>query len=260
MFNDLLTFILESIDLYILIFSRMIGMLFIAPMFSRNNIPATIKVGLSMILSYIILPFILAETNIQVSTVEFIFLILKEAFTGLCIGLCAQVIFSIFISAGANADNQIGLSMANMVDISSGMQQTITGQLLNTFAFLIFLSLDIHHLIIKAMVNSFNILPIDTINVYTDAFVNLLIKIYAYVFIASIQLVIPIIIVLFLGNLLLAFMSKVMPQMNVFIVGMPFKIMVGFAIFYFTLAAIKDVVVEIFKYIIEYIYLFINVL
>ncbi|MGP1598092.1 flagellar biosynthetic protein FliR, partial [Peptoanaerobacter stomatis] len=60
MFTDLLTLVTKSMDLFILIFSRMMGMFFIAPMFSRNNIPATVKVGLSMIMSYIILPFIIS--------------------------------------------------------------------------------------------------------------------------------------------------------------------------------------------------------
>ena len=77
--------------------------------------------------------------------------------------------------------------------------------------------------------------------------------------VASIQLVIPIIIVLFLGNVLLAFMSKVMPQMNVFIVGMPFKIIVGFMIFSFTLSSVKGIILEVFKKMMEYLYLFINV-
>ena len=76
--------------------------------------------------------------------------------------------------------------------------------------------------------------------------------------VASIQLVIPIIIVLFLGNVLLAFMSKVMPQMNVFIVGMPFKIIVGFMIFSFTLSSVKGIILEVFKKMMEYLYLFIN--
>ena len=251
MFTDLLTLVTKSMDLFILIFSRMMGMFFIAPMFSRNNIPATVKVGLSMIMSYIILPFIISETELQVETAEFIFLIVKEVFTGFCIGLCANVIFNIFSAAGANADIQIGLSMAQMMDTSTGEQRTVTGQLFNAFAFLI--------LLIKAIVNSFKLLHINTINLYTDNFISFVIKLYGYVTVASIQLVIPIIIVLFLGNVLLAFMSKVMPQMNVFIVGMPFKIIVGFMIFSFTLSSVKGIILEVLKKMMEYLYLFINI-
>ena len=259
MFTDLLTLVTKSMDLFILIFSRMMGMFFIAPMFSRNNIPATVKVGLSMIMSYIILPFIISETELQVETAEFIFLIVKEVFTGFCIGLCANVIFNIFSAAGANADIQIGLSMAQMMDTSTGEQRTVTGQLFNAFAFLIFFAVDAHHLLIKAIVNSFKLLPINTINLYTDNFISFVIKLYGYVTVASIQLVIPIIIVLFLGNVLLAFMSKVMPQMNVFIVGMPFKIIVGFMIFSFTLSSVKGIILEVLNKMMEYLYLFINI-
>ena len=76
--------------------------------------------------------------------------------------------------------------------------------------------------------------------------------------VSSILLVVPIIITLFLGNILLAFMSKVMPQMNVFIVGMPFKIIVGFLIFYLSLPMIKNVVLDIFKNMSQYVFMFLK--
>lgn len=259
MFGDLSAFIMKSVELYILIFSRMMGIIFIAPMFSRNNIPATVKVGLSMIISYIILPFIILKTNLQLSSIEFLFLSLKEIFTGFCIGLCAQIVFSVFIAAGANADIQIGLSMAQIMDVSEGSNRTITGQLFNVFGFLIFFAIDAHHLLLKAIINSFEMLPIGKINLYNESFVDFIINLYGYVLVTSILLVIPIIIVLFLGNILLAFMSKVMPQMNVFIVGMPFKIIIGFMIFYFTLSSVKEVIVDVFKKMMEYLYIFINI-
>ena len=260
MFGELISFVVNSIDVYMLILARMIGMMFIAPMFSRNNIPATIKVGLSMIMSYIILPFVISNVNIDVGLSEFIFILIKEVFTGFCIGLCMILIFNIFLAAGSNADINIGLSMAQILDSSTGSNTTITGQLFNVFAFLIFLGLDIHHLLIKAIINSFELLPINTIDLYKNEFLDFLIKLNSYILISSLLIVIPIIITLFLGNILLAFISKVMPQMNVFIVGMPFKIIVGFAIFYITLSAIKGVVIDIFEKMMEYVFLLINIL
>ena len=88
---------------------------------------------------------------------------------------------------------------------------------------------------------------------------DFLIRFNAYILISSILLVVPIIITLFLGNILLAFMAKVMPQMNVFIVGMPFKIIVGFVIFYLSLPMVKNVVIEIFKKMSEYVFMFLKI-
>ena len=111
---------------------------------------------------------------------------------------------------------------------------------------------------IKAIINSFEILPINTIDIYKEGFLDFLVKLNAYILVSSILLVVPIIITLFLGNILLAFMSKVMPQMNVFIVGMPFKIIVGFLIFYLSLPMIKNVVLDIFKNMSQYVFMFLK--
>lgn len=120
------------------------------------------------------------------------------------------------------------------------------------------MALDLHHLLIKAIINSFEILPINTIDIYKEGFLDFLVKLNAYILVSSILLVVPIIITLFLGNILLAFMSKVMPQMNVFIVGMPFKIIVGFLIFYLSLPMIKNVVLDIFKNMSQYVFMFLK--
>lgn len=258
MFGELIAFVMNSVDVYMLILSRILGIIIIAPMFSRSNIPAILRVGLGMILSYVILPFVVPNINLDVSSSEFIFLLLKEMFTGFCIGLCMALIFNIFFAAGANADINIGLSMSQIFDSSIGSNTTISGQLFNVFAFLVFLSLDLHHLLIKAIINSFEILPINTIDIYKEGFLDFLVKLNAYILVSSILLVVPIIITLFLGNILLAFMSKVMPQMNVFIVGMPFKIIVGFLIFYLSLPMIKNVVLDIFKNMSQYVFMFLK--
>ena len=259
MFNELITFVMKSLDVYILILARILGMMFIAPMFSRNNIPATVKVGLSMIISYIILPFVISKVNLDVGSAEFIFIVIKEGFTGFCLGLCIAVILNIFLAAGSSADINLGLSMAQMVDPSTGSSTTPTGQLFSAFAYLVFFVLDLHQILIKSIVNSFELMPINTIDLHNTMFIPFLSKLSAYILVSSLLLVMPIIITLFLGNILLAFMAKVMPQMNVFVVGMPFKIIVGFSIFYITLAPIKSVIIDIFNKMLEYIYTFINI-
>ena len=73
MFGELISFVMNSVDVYMLILSRILGIIIIAPMFSRSNIPAILRVGLGMILSYVILPFVVPNTNLDVSSSEFIF-------------------------------------------------------------------------------------------------------------------------------------------------------------------------------------------
>ena len=73
MFGELISFVMNSVDVYMLILSRILGIIIIAPMFSRSNIPAILRVGLGMILSYVILPFVVPNINLDVSSSEFIF-------------------------------------------------------------------------------------------------------------------------------------------------------------------------------------------
>ncbi|MBS6062377.1 flagellar biosynthetic protein FliR [Criibacterium bergeronii] len=256
---DVVTFVMRSLDVYLLIFSRIIGIMTTVPVFSRNNIPAPLKVGLSMIISYIILPFIIQKTNLQVGTAEFLFLCMKEVLLGFFIGLCAQMVFNVFVGAGSNADIQIGLSMANVIDPSTGANNTLTGLLFNTFAYLLLFAADAHHLIIRAIVNSFNMVPVGQSQIYSQNLLPYIAKLVSYFMVASLLIVMPIIITLFLGNILLAFMAKVMPQMNVFIVGMPFKILVGFSIIYFTMPFIKTLIFGVFEQMIEFVYMFLRI-
>lgn len=258
MASEMTTFIMKSLDVYLLIFSRILGFVATVPFFSRNNIPAPLKVGLSMMISYIILPFVVGDVAFG-STGEFLFLVARELLIGFFMGLSATLVFNVFVSAGAHADVQIGLSMAQMVDPSSGNKNTLTGVLFTVFSYLLLLAADIHHLLIKALVNSFEIAPLGNFTIYSENFLTYTTKLMSYFMFASVLIIIPIMITLFLGNILLAFMAKVMPQMNVFIVGMPFKIIVGLAIIYFTIGFIKGLFIDVFKQMLEFLYMFLRI-
>lgn len=258
--NSFLLLLMNSMDVFFLIFARVMGIFLVAPFFSRMQVPSFVKVGLNMIISYSILPFLIYQSQMNYDFIELIFLFIKEFVLGLVIGYTAQMFFNIFISAGSLADIQMGLSMAQTVDPSTNIRMTNTGNLLTAFAYLIFFASNSHHLLIRGIVNSFALLPIGKGVFYTSNFLNYVIKLLLYVIETSLLIIMPIMIVLILGNILLAFMSKVMPQMNVFIVGMPFKIFVGFIVLVILIPHIKGLTVGIFMKISEYMYMLLRIL
>ena len=130
---------------------------------------------------------------------------------------------------------------------------------MDIFAYLIFLYIDGHHYLMRAIINSFYILPLGEVHIANDNFINFIIKLFDYLLISSITIAIPIIISIFLGNLLLAFMAKIMPQMNVFVVGMPFKIFMGLIIFIISLPYMGDLIRMIVMNIYQYLYLFLDI-
>ncbi|CBH21841.1 FliR [Acetoanaerobium sticklandii] len=259
MINELFTTVITSINVFLLILSRVIGFISVAPVYGRNGIPLYVKIGLSIIVSYIILPFLVFEISTPIGSPELIFMSFKEVITGLGLGLIAQLFFSIFASAGAIIDMELGLSMSQVYDPQIGGQVTVTSKFLDIFAYLIFLYIDGHHYLMRAIINSFYILPLGSAQISNDNFINFTSKLVSYIFVSAITIAIPIIISIFLGNLLLAFMAKIMPQMNVFIVGMPFKIFLGLIIFIISLPYIGEVIRKILMNIYEYLYLFLEV-
>lgn len=252
----------RSIDLFMLILSRMIGLFFIAPMMGRNSIPALLKLSICILLSYILLPFQLqlVELKPEVQMLELVVLLMREITIGLGLGFVAQVFFGIFLTAGAILDLEVGFSMVRLYDPQSGSQISISSKLIESFAYLIFFAVNGHHFLIRVLMNSYMVLPIRSEIMIGNNYLDFLIRLTAYMFVSAITLVIPITISIFMGNLLLAFMAKIMPQMNVFIVGMPMKIFLGLAVFFVSIPFMTQLIRKILFKMFEYMYLFNNII
>jgi len=260
MLNELFTTVIISINVFLLILSRVTGFFLSAPFFSRSNVPSVFKMGFSVIVSYIILPFMVFELGRPIGTAELVFLGLKEITIGIGLGYVAQMFFAIFVSAGALMDVQIGLSMSQVNDTELGGQVTITSRLMDIFAFLIFLYIDGHHYLMRSLINSFSVLPLGQSQVINGSFLEFIGKLMEYFFVSAITVSIPIIISIFLGDILLAFMEKIMPQMNVFIVGMPFKIFLGLTVFIISIPFMGELIRKILMEMYKYLFWFLNII
>ena len=259
MINELFSTVIGSINVFLLILARVIGFISVAPVYGRTGVPAYVKIGLSIIVSYIVFPFLVLDTLSPIGSAELIFLGFKEVIIGLGLGLIAQLFFSIFAATGALIDMELGLSMSQVYDPQIGGQVTITSKLMDVFAYLIFLYIDGHHYLMRAIINSFYILPLGSGQILNDDFLNFLVKLISYLFVSAVTIAMPIIISIFLGNLLLAFMSKIMPQMNVFIVGMPFKIFMGLIILIISIPYMGELIKKLLMNIYQYLYLFLDI-
>ncbi|WFD11691.1 flagellar biosynthetic protein FliR [Tepidibacter hydrothermalis] len=228
--NDVLNQMLNYVNVYMLILARCIGLFIASPVFGRKNLPNIFKLGFSIILAYIVLPFIDISNLEYMSFLQILFLAIKELIIGLVIGFVAFIVFSTFFLAGSFIDRDLGFSMANVVDPQYGFQVPITGNFIYIIATLIFLIINGHHYLIKALVNSFYIIPINS-NINLDASIlKFMIDIFDYIFIMAIKISIPITIIILSTNLILGILARTMPQMNVFVVGMPIKVILGLVI------------------------------
>ncbi|OPJ57103.1 flagellar biosynthetic protein FliR [Alkalithermobacter paradoxus] len=251
--NQFLIEVLVSLNLYILIFSRLIGLFVVAPIFGRNNLPNIFKLGFCLIIAYIILPYVEGSGVTQLSFFETIFLAIKELLIGLVIGFIAYIIFSIFFIAGSFIDMDLGFGMASVMDPQYGAQVPITGNFIYTIGTVVFMILNGHHHLIRSLVNSFYIFPVNSLISINNNLFIFLVKLLDYIFTSAIKIAIPVMIAIFLTNLILGILARTMPQMNVFVVGMPLKLIIGILIisivFPYYISIMKDMFNSIYEFI-----------
>ncbi|MFK7695822.1 flagellar biosynthetic protein FliR [Paenibacillus sp. HJGM_3] len=217
---------------FLLIFCRITAFFVVAPVFSTRGVPPTFKIGLSLFLTFLIL---MAAGGVKEQAVvidaAFIIAILKEILVGLLLGFMAYIFFNAVQIAGSFIDIQMGLGIANVIDPMSGIQSPIMGNFKFFIAVLLFLAMNGHHFLIDAIVRSYEWVPLDN-NVFTRIATgepsDFLIQAFVSMFGLALQMAAPLVVSLFLTDVGLGILSKTAPQFNIFVVGVPIKIIVGF--------------------------------
>ena len=167
--------------------------------------------------------------------------------------------FNVFFIMGQIIDVQIGFSMVSVLDPQSNVQIPITGNFYQIIATLIFLITNSHHVLIESLIKSYDYIPIGkfTFNPYM---VNQMIFIINKIFIIGFKISSPILVAIILTDVLLGILAKTMPQMNVFIVGMPLKIIIGLVLIIATLPIFFMTLQHIFNNMYEEIFNFLKVM
>lgn len=202
-------------------------MVFIMPIFGFRAIPLHIKVALCFFLTIIVFP--LVKLNIDPSAdqpLALFILLAKESTIGLMIGFTASLLFYGIQMAGQIVDIQMGFGIVNVIDPMSETQVSLTGQLYYIVAMLIFLSLDGHHFLLRALVLSFDQIALGG-GALPGELMQKMVYLTSSIFDIALRIAAPIFVTLFITDVALGFVSRVAPQMNVFIVGFPLKIGVG---------------------------------
>jgi len=217
----------DQIDMFLLVFTRMIALLVVVPVFSDKSVPEIAKAGLACLVAIIIMvaspPM---SVHYDASIIGYGFLVIKEIIVGLAIGFTIYIIFQIFFFVGQLISMSSGLSMSNMFDPTLGRQVPVLGSLYNYTASTIFLVTNGHHIIFKAIVHSYLIIPIGKSQISAsiiDQFITLLTN----YFIISFKIAAPIMVTMFILDFALGILARTAPQMNMFVIGFPVKIMIS---------------------------------
>lgn len=241
--NELLSYF----PAFLLILVRIASFMVTVPVFSYRNIPTSHKIGLSVLLSFIL------TTTIEVPAIEiddeFILLVLKESIVGLSLGLIAYIAIMCIQIAGGLIDFQMGFAMANVIDPQTGGQSPLFGQYLYILSLLFLLSIDGHHLLIQGIYHSYQIIKIDdlSLSMGQEPFVQFIVKTFANMFLTAVQMSLPIVGSIFLVDLALGIMARTVPQLNIFVVGFPVKIIISFVLLIVVMGSMFMVIQRIFE-------------
>ncbi|WP_226674204.1 flagellar biosynthetic protein FliR [Rossellomorea aquimaris] len=235
------------LSVYLLVFVRVSAFFVTMPLFSYRNIPAQHRIAFSVVLSWVM--YYTIDSKAFEINGQYFFLIMKEAMVGLLIGFVAYMIVSAIQIAGGFIDFQMGFAIANVIDPQTGAQSPLTGQYLYTFALLLLLALNGHHLLLDGIFYSYQLIPIDRpwIPFGNENLADYVISAFNSMFVIAFQMSVPVVATLFLVDVALGIVARTVPQLNVFVVGFPIKIAVAFIVLFIVMGVTFAVVQQLFE-------------
>ncbi|MCR4440958.1 MAG: flagellar biosynthetic protein FliR [Peptococcaceae bacterium] len=220
---------LQESDKFFILLARLGGIAF-APVYSTKNLPVTWKAAFILFMALTAWQLGAGENfDVPGSTAAYLLVVASEVVTGLALSLVAQLFFAAVQLAGEVIDVQMGFGIMNVIDPLSGTQAPILGNLKFILALLVFLQVNGHHLFIQALFDSYSLVPVGRLSIQKD-FAALLTTYFGGVFATGFKLALPVAAALFFTDLIMGIMSRTIPQMNIFLVGMPAKILLGFGV------------------------------
>jgi flagellar biosynthetic protein FliR len=237
---------IEQVSVFFMIFARLMGMMIMAPMFARKEVFAFVKVVLVFMTSGLIMFVIPLPAKAPETAIQFLLVMMVEIFMGMALGFLMEHIIIALEFAGSLMDTQAGLSVASILDPSSGHNITLLSLLLNWSAIILFIQVNGHHLILTALVDSFHIIPPGS-EFHMEHGLEFLMHTGYEVFELGVKVAMPIILIVFMIDFAFGMLNKVAEQVNVFQLGFQVKPVVSILILLAFAPSLVENVVKIIE-------------
>jgi flagellar biosynthetic protein FliR len=216
---------------FVLVFLRMSMMVVMAPVFDNAIVPAQVKAILVLMLTFVVAPRVGYEAYMMPMTwFGFAFLALGELIVGLSLCLMVRLVLEAAHVAGEYMSFQMGMSMLNAMDPQSGGQVAVISLMVNLIMTLFFLYANGHLLVLKAVIDSFQVAPPGIVLSFGPEYFSELMRGMAGLYVLALKISAPVIAVTFLCKVAFGVIAKAMPQMNILFVSMPVYIFSGMAV------------------------------
>lgn len=222
---------------FMLTFARVGTMVMLMPGLGETNMPSRVRLTIALALTAIIMPLHQNAYNVSLNTFGPVLLLLfQEIVIGAILGLTARLTISALQTAGVVVAQQLGLGFATAVDPTQNQQGVLVGNFLAVLGVAMIFATDLHHLVIAALNDSYAIFAPGEMPITGDVAQHFT-RVVAMSFRIAIQLSAPFLVFGLIFNLGLGILARLMPQMQVFFIGLPLSILLGFLLLLLVLAA-----------------------
>jgi flagellar biosynthetic protein FliR len=218
-----------------------IGIIFqMLPFFNARVVPVLVKAGLSVVIAIILFP-VINTSMVKFPNTGFglMQLILSEFIVGIILGLLVMIFFEGVRMMGQMVGFQTGFAITNIIDPQSGSQISILANMAYLVAMMFFLLLNGHYILLNAVRESFEVIPVGSLRLNGDMFAKM-IALYGQMFVIAVKIGAPAIAALLFTNLAFGLITKFIPQMNIMIVAFPIQIVIGLFFFGVSLNVLLD--------------------
>ena len=216
-----------KLEAFLMVLVRIACFVAVAPVFGHKSINSRLRVLIAACIALTVFTAMDPDMPEYSTVLGFSFLLLKEAAVGLALGFVSSLVMAIITMAGEFIDREIGFSMAQSFDMNTGAMTTITANLYDKMIYLIILITNMHYYILKAIVRSFEIIPLGSFKMNIAFMYTQVISFIVEFFVIGFRIAMPIFIAATILNIILGVMTKSSPQMNMFAIGIQMKIILG---------------------------------
>jgi flagellar biosynthetic protein FliR len=213
---------------------RIAALFMAAPVFNTRQIPIRFRLLLAVLVTVLVHPVLPASPAVSVLSSDAFLIALQQLIIGAALGFLLQMAFQALIFGGQVMAYSMGLGFANMMDPTNGVQVPVVAQFWLILAMLAFLMMNGHLVLISAIVDTFSVIPVAVDGIGRAGIWDLL-SWASRMFAAGLLMALPVIIALLLINIGMGVVSRAAPQLNIFAIGFPITLMMGFILIWATL-------------------------
>ena len=226
--------------------TRILGLIATAPLYANVSIPRRVKIGLGILLAMIVAPMVYVPTGLEPTSLEGMLILMQQLLIGIGMGFSMRVIFSAVELGGEVASMTMGLGFATFFNPQSQGRSNAVSQLLSLLTLMVYLAANVHLAMLSTLVESFSTLPI-TVGPLQGNIAEQVVHWAGRVFSAGLQLSLPIVAALLVTNMALGILTRAAPQLNLFGIGFPITLAVGFSMIALTLPYLATPLVTLFQ-------------